>query len=119
MAANDLSRLNRRAVQFLVHSFLYYRLNEPVISDGAFDMIVRDLRVLRKADPKAQMRYAKLVDQALGPEDSGFQIRNYPQEVLTAAFKLLYSEQQPEVGFVEYVERLGYRAHLAHERKAG
>ena len=112
MATSDLSKLNRRALQFLVHSFLYYRLNEPVLSDEAFDVIIKDLRKLRKANPKAAMAHAKLVDQAIGPEDSGYQIRSYPPEILTAAFKLLYSEQQPDIGFVEFVERLGYRAQL-------
>jgi NAD-dependent DNA ligase len=111
------ARLKRRALQFLVHSFLYYRLDEPVIPDEAFDEIVRELRRLRAAHPKAEIPHAKLVDGALGPEDTAFQIRHYPPEVITAAFKLLYAQQQPEVGFVEFVERRGYRAHLAHEEK--
>ena len=34
---NVHARLKQRALQFLVHSFLYYRLGEPVIDDAAFD----------------------------------------------------------------------------------
>ena len=117
-AAGDLAALKRRALQFLVHSFLYYRLDEPVISDEAFDAIARELRRLRKAHPKAEIPHVKLVDEALGPEDTAFQIRTYPPEIITAAFKLLYGTQQPDIGFVEFVERRGYRAHLAHEGKA-
>ena len=113
--ANDLAALRRRALQYLVHSFLYYRLDEPVISDEAFDAIAKDLRRLRKAYPQADIAHAKLVDGTLGPEDTAFQIRDYPPEVITAAFKLLYDTQEPAVGFVEFVERRGYRAELAHE----
>ena len=110
--------LTRRALQFLVHSFLYYRLDEPVISDEAFDRITQDLRRLRKAQPQAACPHAKLVDEALGPEDTAYQIRHYPPGIITSAFKLLYGQQQPEIGFVEFVERRGYRAQLAHEDKA-
>jgi hypothetical protein len=46
-AADELSLLNRRALQFLVHSFLYYRLNEPVLGDEAFDAVASELRRLR------------------------------------------------------------------------
>ena len=116
-AASDRAALKRRALQFLVHSFLYYRLDEPVISDDAFDAIAKELRRLRKAYPQADIPHAKLVDEALGPEDTAFQIRTYPPGVITAAFKLLYGTQQPEIGFLEFVERRGYRAHLAHEGK--
>ncbi|MFI5399922.1 MAG: hypothetical protein ACHQZQ_02580 [SAR324 cluster bacterium] len=114
-AKHDLAALRRRALQYLVHSFLYYRLDEPVISDEAFDAIVKHLRRLRKAYPQADIPHAELVDGTLGPEATAFQIRDYPPGVITAAFKLLYDAQQPGEGFVEFVERRGYRAQLAHE----
>lgn len=110
----ELRLLERRALQFLVHSFLYYRLDETVISDHSFDRIAKDLRKLRKTHPKADIPHAKLLDAALGPEDTAFQIRAYPPDIITSAFKLLYGQQAPEVGFVEFVERRGYRAQLAH-----
>ena len=118
-AEGDLALLKRRALQFLVHSFLYYRLDEPVVSDEAFDRITKELRRLRKANPQAEFPHAKLVDEALGPEDTAYQIRNYPPDVITSAFKLLYGHLQPDQGFVEFVERRGYRAHLAHESEPG
>jgi hypothetical protein len=117
-ADGDAALLKRRALQFLVHSFLYYRLDEPVLSDEAFDRIAQELRRLRKAQPQAGIPHAKLVDEALGPEDTAYQIRNYPPDIITSAFKLLYAHQQPDQGFVEFVERRGYRAHLAHEPEA-
>jgi len=117
-ADGDLALLQRRALQFLVHSFLYYRLDEQVLSDEAFDRITRELRRLRKAHPKAEIVHADLVDEALGPEDTAYQIRHYPADIITSAFKLLYGQLQPDEGFVEFVERRGYRAHLAHESEA-
>jgi len=111
------ARLRRRARQFLVHSFLYYRLGESVISDEAFDAIAEDLRRLRAAHPDAALPHAKVLDPALGPEGSGFQIRNYPPEIVSTAFKLLYAVSQPEVDFLEFVERRGYSAVLEPERE--
>ena len=113
-APKDGSILKRRALQFIVHSFLYYRLNEPVLTDEAFDTITKELRKLRRINPKAEIPHAKLVDGALGPEDTAFAIRDYPADVITAAFKLLYSSTRQDIGFVEFVERRGYRAQLAH-----
>jgi len=117
-AGADLARLKRLALQFLVHSFLYYRLDEPVLPDESFDRITQELRRLREAYPKADIPHPKLLDEALGPEDTAYQIRAYPSAVITAAFKLLYGHLQPDETFVEFVERRGYRAHLAHEGQA-
>jgi hypothetical protein len=114
-AGEEVALLRQRALQFLVHSFLYYRLSEPVISDAQFDVIAAELRSLRKVHPRAELPHGDLVDQALGPEESGFLIRDYPAPVISAAFKLLYATADPEVGFVEFVERRGYRAHLGAE----
>jgi hypothetical protein len=107
-ADQTVSRLQRRARQFLVHSFLYYRLGESVIGDDAFDRIAEELRRLRAAHPDAPLPHADLLEPALGPEGSGFAIRSYPPEIVTAAFKLLYATTQPEVDFHEFVERRGY-----------
>ncbi len=108
-----LAQLRQLALQYLVHCFLYYRLDEPVIPDEQFDQIARDLRKLRQAYPRAEMPHADVIDPVLGPEVSGFQIRAYPPPVIAAAFKLLYDASNQQVEFVEFVERRGYRAELA------
>ena len=109
---NDLATLRQRALQFLVHSFLYYKLGEPAVSDGFYDRIAEELRRLREAYPDAEMPYAKTIDPALGKEGSGFAIRVYPPEVISTAFKLLYATDETKVDFVEFVERRGYQALL-------
>ncbi len=111
----DLATLRQRALQFLVHSFLYYKLGEPAVSDGFYDRIAEELRKLREAYPDAEMPYAKFIDPALGKEGSGFAIRGYPPEIISSAFKLLYATSETEVDFVEFVERRGYQAILNPE----
>ena len=108
----DLALLAQRARQFLVHSFLYYRLGEPIVPDKTFDKLAAELRALRQAHPQAPMPYAEVLDKVLGPEESGFQIREYPPEIISTAFKLLYATSSPQEDFVEFVERRGYRASL-------
>ncbi len=93
-----------------MHSFLYYRLGEPVVSDAFFDRIAEELRALRQKHPKAKLPYAELIDPMLGPEGSGFAIREYPPQVVSTAFKLLYASEGPEMDFSDFVERRGYQA---------
>lgn len=106
-------RLRRLARQFLVHSFLYYRLGESVISDEAFDRIAEELRRLHAEHPQAELPHADVLAPALGPEGSGFAIRNYPPGIVTDAFKLLYATADPDVEFHEFVERRGYTVETA------
>lgn len=106
------ARLRQLAHQFLVHSFLYYRLGESVIEDRAFDRLADALRKLRETHPAAEMPYAELIDSVLGPEASGHQVRDYPPQIITLAFQLLYAHTHPEVEFEEFVERRGYQ--VAH-----
>ncbi len=101
--------LRQKALQFLVHSFLYYRLDEPVINDVLFDSIAEELRALRATAPEAEMPFADIVDPQLGPEASAFSIRAYPPTIVTTAFKLLYAVSNSDLDFVEFTERRGYR----------
>ena len=73
--SEELVQLQQRALQFLVHSFLYYRLGESIVSDEFFDQVAEELRALRNKHPEAEMPYAEVIDPALGPEASGFRIR--------------------------------------------
>ena len=117
--SEELVELRRRALQFLVHSFLYYRLGDSVVSDKFFDEVAEELRALRAKHPKAEMPYAELIDPALGPEASGFRIRKYPPRIISTAFKLLYAATAPEVDFLEFVERRGYSATFHGEATEG
>lgn len=101
-------RMRRLGRRFLVHSFLYYRLGENLISDAAFDRLADELLALHEAHPEVELPHAAALKPALGDEASGFAIRDYPEDIVTDAFKLLYAETMPGVEFSEFVERRGY-----------
>ena len=112
-SANAIAgRMRRLGRQFLVHSFLYYRLGENVISDEAFDKLAKELQALHEAHPEVELPHAAALKPALGDEASGFAIRDYPGDIVTDAFKLLYAETMPGVEFSEFVERRGYRVEM-------
>lgn len=100
--------LRRRARQYLVHCFLYYKLGESVIGDEAFDRLAGELLELRVRHPGVELPHAKALAPALGPEATGFSIRKYPPGIVTDAFKLLYATSHPDISFHEFVERRGY-----------
>ena len=111
--------LRQRALQFLVHSFLYYRLGESIVSDEFFDQVAEELRALRSKHPEAEMPYAEVIDPALGPEASGFRIRKYPPRIISTAFKLLYAFTATEMDFPEFLERRGFGATFSGEATEG
>ena len=117
--SEELVQLQQRALQFLVHSFLYYRLGESIVSDEFFDQVAEELRALRNKHPEAEMPYAEVIDPALGPEASGFRIRKYPPRIISTAFKLLYAATAPEMDFLEFLERRGYGATFQGETAEG
>ena len=109
------ARMRRLGNQFLVHSFLYYRLGENLISDAAFDKLAEELLALHRAHPEMELPHAAALKPALGEEASGFAIRNYPEDIVTDAFKLLYAMTGPGIEFSEFLERRGYRVDLGGE----
>ena len=100
-------QLRRLAYQYLLHNFLYNRLQQPLISDPAYDQIARKLWQLHQLHPKITLPYQKILKKSLGPEASAFNIVNYPPPIITTALKLLYQQSSPPVDFREFVERLG------------
>lgn len=71
------SLLQQRLRQFLVHSYLYYKLDESIISDTEYDRICMELRELLKKHPEADLPFRKIAEKALGDEASGYSIRQY------------------------------------------
>lgn len=114
-SSEALAAVSQRARQFLVHSFLYYRLGEPVVTDAFYDHITEELRALRKKYPKAKIPHRELIDAHVGAEASGFAIKEYPPEIVSAAFKLLYAVNNPQLEFAEFVEQRGYVAEFGAE----
>lgn len=111
------AHVRKLGMQFLVHSFLYYRLGESLISDEAFDHIANALYRLHEKDATLPLPYAKTLLPALGPEASALGIRSYPAPVVTVAFQLLYAHAGVEEDFAAFAARKGYRVY--YEDSAG
>jgi NAD-dependent DNA ligase len=102
----DLDRLIR---QFLVHSFLYYQLDESIISDENYDRICVQLKDAIKGQDK--YLYQNLIENSLGNEGSGFSIhrKNYPPEIISTAFHLLYQDKfSKQKSFKSFIQSYGY-----------
>ena len=103
--------LNRLARRFLVHSYLYYRLNESLISDQQFDEISQKL----SEDPASDYANVNLIfkehpGSASSSEASGYSISHYPAEIVSSALHLLYQYQFKNVmSFSNFLSRYGYR----------
>lgn len=114
--AQDVSEcINRRMRQFLIHSFSYYKLDQTMISDHAYDFLCQDLTKLMTEFPeisKSNPYYG--LCQGIENNGSGFYITQYPNELITTAFRLLWlDKKQKNPHFVENFEqflgRWGYQ----------
>ena len=105
--------VQQKICQFLIHSFLYYKLDESIISDEDYDYICQDLQKLLQQHSDSELPFQELIQSGLGTEASGFSIKTYPPEIISAALHLLYQSQYSNtLDFSEFVERLGYRLEL-------
>ena len=103
--------LRQKLNQFLVHSFIYYQLDESLIKDKQYDQICRELRVLLQTHQEEKIPYRDVVEPALGKEASGFSIRCYPPQIISTALHLLYQlRYREQMFFTQFLERYGYRA---------
>jgi len=109
----NITLLQQRIFQFLVHSFLYYQLGESLISDQQYDTLCQELNTLlarssEQTSSKA-IPYLDLV-QKLGAEASGFSIKKYPPAIISIALHLVYQENYASrISFADFVARHGYR----------
>ena len=102
----DLERLVR---QFLVHSFLYYQLDESIIGDHNYDQICIQLKEAVQGQDK--YLHQNIIEKSLGAEGSGFSIHKkaYPPSIVSAAFHLLYQDKCSETkSFREFLSSYGY-----------
>ena len=103
--------LRQKLNQFLVHSYIYYQLDDSLIRDTQYDEICRELRELLQTHQEKKIPYRFVAEPAIGEEASGFTIRNYPPRIISTSLHLLYQlryrEQMP---FTQFLERYGYRA---------
>ena len=102
--------IQQKIRQYLVHSFLYYQLDESVISDSNFDKISKDLeRLISDFSDKDSLPFHDLVKSNLNENVSGFNITNYPPEIISVALHLLYQNSYVNsMSFENFLARFGY-----------
>ena len=95
---------------YLVHSFLYYRLNESIISDRHYDRICVEVRKLIQINSNPSLfPYYDLVKTNLSEDASGFSVRKYPAEIVSTAMHLLYQNSYiKSMTFNVFLARFGY-----------
>jgi len=84
-----LEWINRRERQLLVHSFLYYQLNENIISDHIFDLWSKELAkaIIDHPETFKQSVYAEGFKNFDG--SSGYDLPFHLPEIQNAGYRLL------------------------------
>ena len=104
-------RIHRKIRQYLVHSFLYYQLNESIISDNYFDSICKEiLSFLENNSEEYLLPYQGILTSSLAGDASGYTIKKFPAEIISSALHLLYQKNYREsMSFNTFLARFGYR----------
>ncbi|MDZ4632260.1 hypothetical protein ORN01_25220 [Bacillus cereus] len=84
-----LEWMNRRQRQILVHSFLYYQLNENIISDSEFDRWSKELYEAMKENPEIAKQSVYYKDFLEFDGSSGYDLPYANPEIQSTGFKLL------------------------------
>ena len=104
----NLDTLHRFQRKFLLHSFIYYELNDNIIPDYQYDSICETMNTLMKWQGSKESQYYKLC-LPCGNTGSGFYIENYPEHIVSRALHILYQHKNPLENFEEFVGRWGYK----------
>jgi NAD-dependent DNA ligase len=89
MRQDILELINRRERQILVHSFLYYQLNESIISDHTFDQWSKELVDLREQYPEEFKQSVHAKDFVDFDGSSGFDLPYAHPDIQSTGYKLL------------------------------
>lgn len=86
-----------RQKQFLVHSFLYYKLDESIINDTDYDILCKNM--IKSMERNKQDTGYDALCEPCGTTGSGFYIKEYPPEIITSAFRVLYFHKKKYYGY--------------------
>ena len=102
--------IQQKIRQYLLHSFLYYQLDESIIADRHYDDICAEvLQFIETHTSSSLLPYQELVKKNLSDDASGFSVRKYPPEIISAAIHLLYQNNaNKSMSFDTFLTRFGY-----------
>ena len=101
--------IQQKIRQYLLHSFLYYQLDESIIADRNYDEICAEvLQLMETRAGSSLLPYQELVKKNLSEDASGFSVRKYPAEIISSALHLLYQHNAVKsISFDTFVTRFG------------
>ena len=102
--------IQQKIRQYLVHSFLYYKLDESIISDRNYDQICAEVaKLISDYSDNNSLPFNDLLKSSLTENASGFAIIEYPPEIVSTALHLLYQTSYVDsMSFETFLSRLGY-----------
>ena len=105
--------IKQKIRQYLVHSFLYYQLDESIISDRHYDNICADVaKFIADNSAKNSLPFHDIVKYSLTENASGFSISKYPPEIVSAALHLLYQTSYIDsMSFETFLARFGFSSY--------
>ena len=108
---HNINLLSRR---FLVWSYLYYQLDESLVSDGEYDKLCVELKNEIREDSGRDYYYAReLIEKHFCSSDeaSGYSIKRkeYPPEIVSTALHLLYQSKYTNISFEKFLSMHGYK----------
>ena len=103
--------IQQKIRQYLVHSYVYYQLDESIISDRNYDQICADVaKLISNNSDKSSLPFHDLIKSSLTKNASGYSISKYPPEIVSAALHLLYQTNYVDsMSFETFLTRFGYR----------
>ena len=105
--------IQQKIRQYLVHSFIYYQLDESIIIDRHYDQICADVaKFIADNSAKNSLPFHDLVKSSLTGQASGFSISKYPPEIVSAALHLLYQHSYIDsMSFETFLARFGFSSY--------
>ena len=102
--------IKQKIRQYLLHSFLYYQLDESIITDRHYDKICAEiLQLIENYAGASPLPYQEFVKKSLSEDASGFSVRKYPAEIISSALHLLYQHNAVKsMPFETFLTRFGY-----------
>ncbi|ASS71673.1 DNA ligase LigA-related protein [Bacillus atrophaeus] len=89
MDKDILELIGRRRRQILVHSFLYYQLNENIIADHTFDLWSQELVQLQEKYPEESRQAVYYAEFTKFDGSSGYDLPYSLPEIQSTGHKLL------------------------------
>ena len=102
--------IQQKIRQYLVHSFLYYQLDESIIADRHYDKICTEvLQLIETHKGSSLLPYQELVKKSLSEDASGFSVKQYPAEIISSTLHMLYQHNAVKsMTFDSFLTRFGY-----------